>query len=92
MPLTKSQRNNRRKRAANRRKVEQYLIDRQKETMFPLAESLASELGDLEAGTLITMREFQRVLYRIADIRSGKIKKPTCNAVNHIRQETLNAS
>jgi hypothetical protein len=50
-----------------------------KEPQFPLAESLANELGDIEPGTPITMREFQRCLFRIADIRAGKIKKSTLN-------------
>ena len=44
---------------------------------FPLAESLARELGDVPAGTPITMAMFQRCLYRLADIRSGRVKKPT---------------
>jgi hypothetical protein len=79
MTLTKSQRHNRRNRAKRKMKREQYLIDRMKEQQFPLAECLANELGDIEAGTPITMREFQRCLYRIADIRAGRVKRPTRN-------------
>ena len=45
--------------------------------MFPLAESLARELGDIQPGEPITLAEFQRCLYRLADIRSGRVKKPT---------------
>jgi hypothetical protein len=44
---------------------------------FPLAKSLADELGDVPAGTPVTMAMFQRCLYRLADIRSGRVKKPT---------------
>jgi hypothetical protein len=43
---------------------------------FPLAKSLADELVDVPAGTPLTMAQFQRCLHRIADIRSGKVKKP----------------
>ena len=42
---------------------------------FPLAESLARELGDVPAGTPITLAMFRRVLFRLADIRSGKLQK-----------------
>ena len=45
--------------------------------MFPLAKSLADELGEPDlAGEPITLAEFQRVLFRLADIRSGCVKKP----------------
>jgi hypothetical protein len=44
---------------------------------FPLAKSLADELGDVPAGTPVTMAMFQRCLYRLADLRSGRVKKPT---------------
>jgi hypothetical protein len=44
---------------------------------FPLAKSLADELGDVPEGTPVTMAMFQRCLYRLADIRSGRVKKPT---------------
>jgi len=44
--------------------------------MFPLAKSLADELGDVPAGTPVTLAMFQRCLYRLADIRSGRVKKP----------------
>ena len=44
--------------------------------MFPLAKSLADELGEPDlAGEPITLAEFQRCLYRLADIRSGKLQK-----------------
>jgi hypothetical protein len=43
---------------------------------FPLAKSLANELGDVPAGTPVTMAMFQRCLYRLADIRSGRVKRP----------------
>ena len=79
MELTKTQRHNRRKRAVRQRKINQYLIDRQKETQFPLAKSLADELGDIAPGTMITMREFQCCLYRLAEIRAGRVKKSTRN-------------
>jgi hypothetical protein len=79
MEFTKTQRRNRRKRATRQRKINQYLIDREKETQFPLAKSLADELGDIAPGTPVTMKEFQLCLYRLADIRSGKIKKSTRN-------------
>ena len=42
---------------------------------FPLAESLARELGDVPAGTPITLAMFRRVLFRLADIRSGRTKR-----------------
>jgi len=45
--------------------------------MFPLAKSLADELGEPQlAGEPITLAEFQRCLWRLADIRSGRVKKP----------------
>jgi len=43
---------------------------------FPLAKSIADELGDGPAGTPVTLAMFQRCLYRLADIRSGRVKKP----------------
>jgi hypothetical protein len=43
---------------------------------FPLAKCLADELGDVPAGTPITLAMFRRVLFRLADIRSGKILEP----------------
>lgn len=43
---------------------------------FPLAKTLADELGDVPAGTEITLAMFRRVLFRLADLRSGRIKKP----------------
>ena len=43
---------------------------------FPLAESLARELGDVPEGTPVTMAMFQRVLFRLADLRSGRVQKP----------------
>jgi hypothetical protein len=45
--------------------------------MFPLAKALADELGDVPPGEPITLAEFQRCLYRLADLRSGRVKKPT---------------
>jgi len=42
---------------------------------FPLAKSLADELGDVPAGTPVTMAMFQRCLYRLADLRSGRVKR-----------------
>jgi hypothetical protein len=44
---------------------------------FPLAKSIADELGDVPEGTPVTMAMFQRCLYRLADIRSGRVKKPS---------------
>jgi hypothetical protein len=43
---------------------------------FPLAKSLADELGDVPEGTPITLAMFRRVLFRLADLRSGKVHKP----------------
>jgi hypothetical protein len=43
---------------------------------FPLSAELAEQLGDVPAGTMITLKQFQRCLYRLADIRSGRVKKP----------------
>jgi len=77
--LSKTQRDNRRKRAKRKIKTEQYLRDRQKEPMFPIEESLANELGDVAPGTMITMREYKRCCLRIAAIRSGTVKKSTRN-------------
>jgi len=79
MTLTKTQRDNRRKRTKRKIKTEQYLRDRQKEPMFPLSEVLANELGDVAPGTLITMREYKCCCLRIAAIRAGKVKKSTRN-------------
>lgn len=79
MKLTKNQRSNRRKRAKRRMKTEQYLRDRQNLPMFPIAEDLANELGDVAPGTLITAREYKRCCLRIAAIRSGKVKRSTRN-------------
>jgi hypothetical protein len=45
--------------------------------MFPLSADLAEQLGDVPEGTPVTMAMFQRCLYRLADIRSGRVKKPT---------------
>ena len=44
---------------------------------FPLAKSIADELGDVPAGTPVTLAMFRRVLFRLADLRSGRVKKPT---------------
>jgi hypothetical protein len=68
-----------RQRAKRRLRIEKYMRDREKLPMFPLAKSIADELGDIREGTLITMPEFQRCLYRIADIRAGKVRKSTRN-------------
>jgi len=43
---------------------------------FPLAKCIADELGDVPAGTMITLAMFERCLWRLADIRSGRVKKP----------------
>jgi hypothetical protein len=43
--------------------------------MFPLCESIATELGDVPAGTPVTMAMFQRCLWRLADLRSGRVKR-----------------
>ena len=89
MATTKTLRNNRRNRAKRKLRREQYLRDRMQETQFPLAESLANELGDIAPGTMLTMREFQRCLYRIADIRAGRVKKSTRNErLGMLRTET----
>jgi hypothetical protein len=79
MRLSKQRRNLRRnnaRQAARYEKTQKYLIDRQKQPMFPLAEALANELGDIPAGTMITQAEFKRCLWRLADIRAGKVKRP----------------
>ncbi len=73
MTLTKlQQRHDRRKREKLRK---QYLRDRLKEPMFPLAESLANALGDIAPGTPLTAPELQRCLRRVADIRAGKARR-----------------
>ena len=58
--------------------------------MFPLAKSLADELGEPElAGEPITLAEFRRCLFRLADIRSGKVQKPnTAHSADSIQKET----
>jgi hypothetical protein len=61
---------------STQRKIAKYLVDRQKEPMFPLADNLARELGDLQPGLMITQAEFERILWRLADIRAGKVKRP----------------
>jgi hypothetical protein len=43
---------------------------------FPLAESIATELGDVPPNTPVTLAMFRRCLYRLADIRSGRVKRP----------------
>jgi hypothetical protein len=43
---------------------------------FPLAKSLADELGDVPANTPVTLAMFRRCLFRLADLRSGKVQKP----------------
>jgi hypothetical protein len=43
---------------------------------FPLAKSIADELGDVPAGTPVTMAMFRCCLFRLADLRSGKVHKP----------------
>ena len=43
---------------------------------FPLAKSLADELGGVPEGTPITLAMFRRVLFRLADLRSGKVHEP----------------
>ena len=60
-------------------RTQEYLIERQKEPMFPIAEKLANELGDIAPGTMITMREFTKCLWRLADIRAGKVQRSTLN-------------
>ena len=47
------------------------------ETVAYLAKSLADQLGDVPAETPVTQAMFFRCLMRIADINSGKIKRPT---------------
>ena len=71
-----------RDRAKRRLKREKYMRDREKLPMFPLAKVLADELGDIPEATLITQPEFKRVLFRIADIRAGRIKKSNRNEQN----------
>jgi hypothetical protein len=57
--------------------------------MFPLAKSIADELGDVPAGEPITLAEFRRCLWRLADIRSGRVKKPnTAHSADSIQKET----
>ena len=82
MQLTRSQRHNRRQRADRKKRREQYMIDREKLPMFPLEKSLADQLGDIEPGTPLTMPEFKRCLWRLADIRAGKVKRSTRNEEN----------
>jgi hypothetical protein len=43
---------------------------------FPLAKSLADELGDVPAGTPVTLAMFRRCLFRLADLRSSKVHEP----------------
>ena len=43
---------------------------------FPLSPDLAAQLGDVPPNTPITLAMFRRVLFRLADIRSGCVKKP----------------
>jgi hypothetical protein len=73
-------------------KIQKYLRDREKEPMFPLAESLANELGDIEAGTLITQAEFKRCLWRLADLRAGRVKMPKRAARTSDVSETKKAA
>ena len=57
---------------------------------FPLAKAIADELGDVPEGTPVTMAMFQRCLYRLADIRSGRVQKPTqCKATPTVALERL---
>jgi len=42
-----------------------------------LSENLADKLGDVPAGTPLTQAMLFRVLMRIADIKSGKVQRPT---------------
>jgi hypothetical protein len=79
MFLTKSRHHNRRKHAARQRKMKQYLIDREKEPMFPIPENLANALGDIAPREWITQREYVRCLARLEDIRAGLIKRSTRN-------------
>jgi hypothetical protein len=60
-----------------------------KEPQFPLAKSIADELGDIPAGTMLTLPEFQRCLWRLADIRAGRVKKSNRNEKwERLRTET----
>jgi hypothetical protein len=43
---------------------------------FPLCESIAIELGDVPPNTPVTLAMFQRCLFRLADIRAGKVHDP----------------
>ena len=59
-----------------------------KEATFPLSADLAEQLGDVPAGTMITMKQFRLVLHRLADIRSGRVKKPnTAHYADSIKKE-----
>jgi hypothetical protein len=71
-----------RQRAKRRLKREKYMKDREKLPQFPLAESLANELGDIAPNTMLTMPEFKRCLWRLADIRAGKVRRSTRNEQN----------
>ena len=73
-------RRNNLRQAARYEKTQKYLLDRQKLPMFPLSEELANQLGDIAPGTMITMPEFKRCLWRLADIRSGKVKRANTEA------------
>ena len=44
---------------------------------FPLAASLADKLGDVPPGLPVTMAMFQRCLHRLADIKAGRVQRPT---------------
>jgi hypothetical protein len=92
MSLSRKRRTLRRnnlRQAARYQKTQKYLQDRQSETMFPLAKNLADELGDIEAGTPITMSEFQRCLWRLADIRAGRVKMPKRAAQTSVASSVL---
>jgi len=42
-----------------------------------LSEHLANQLGDVPAGTPLTQAMLFRVLMRVADLKSGKVQRPT---------------
>jgi len=48
-------------------------IDTIEEATFPLAKGLAEQLGDVPEGAMITMKQFRLCLWRLADIRSGRV-------------------
>jgi hypothetical protein len=43
---------------------------------FAINTDMAERLGDVPVGTEITLAQFKRVLWRLADIREGRVQRP----------------